>query len=692
MGFSFLAPAFLVGLAALAVPVLVHLIHRERKEVVAFPSLMFLHQIPFKSVRRQKIRHWLLFALRCLALALLVVAFARPFLQARGTQTIAAGTGAREVVILVDRSYSMGYGDRWRRALEAARGTINGLGSDDRATVVFFADRAQAVTEATSDRAQLLAAVSDARPGSGRTRYAPALRLAQQIAANSELPRREVVLITDFQKVAWDGSEEISLPAGTTLTRVNLAGGDVSNLTVTGVELHRDLSEGRERVTATARLAARGGTAFKDAPVTLTVNGRALETRKVTVEPNAAATVTFAPIALPDGSSRGTVHTGGDALPVDNSFHFVLSRGQALSVLVVEPPDARASASLYLTRALAIGDQPPFRVQRKRSGDLRGADLEGRSLVILHDAPFPQGEMGRRLRAFVERGGGLLVALGERSSARGWSGGTDLLPAEVGSLVDRTADRGGLLGYLDRDHPALSLFGAPRSGDFSGARFFRYRTLTPAAGVSVLARFDDGAVAMAEREVGAGRVVIWASTFDNVWNDLPVQPVFLPLVQQLAKYTAGYTPERASLTVGEALDAGETSVRHAGGTPRAPAPELVATAPSGERTRLGGNSTPVLELSEQGFYEVRPASGPGSPRVVAVNLDVTESDLSAMDPEELAVSVGGITSAATVAREAEATLEERERRQALWWFLLATALLLLAAETVISNRLSRAAR
>ncbi|HJU64094.1 MAG TPA: BatA domain-containing protein, partial [Gemmatimonadaceae bacterium] len=334
MGFSFLTPAFLVGLAALAVPVLVHLIHRERKETVPFPSLMFLHQIPFKSVRRQKIRHWLLFALRCLALALLVLAFARPFLQSREARAIATGTGAREVVILVDRSYSMGYGDRWQRALEAARRTIDGLGSDDRATMVFFADRAQAVTEATSDRATLHAAIGDARPGSGRTRYAPALRLAQQIAANSELPRREVVLITDFQKVAWDGSDEISLPAGTTLTRVNLAGGDVSNLTVTGVELHRDFPEGRERVTATARLAARGATAFRDAPVTFTLNGRALETRNVTVEPNGSATVTFAPIALPEGHSRGTIHAGGDALPADNAFHFVLSRGQALSVLV----------------------------------------------------------------------------------------------------------------------------------------------------------------------------------------------------------------------------------------------------------------------------------------------------------------------------------------------------------------------
>ena len=66
---NFLTPLFLAGSAALAIPVLIHLINREKKVVVQFPSLMFLHKIPYKSVRRQKIRHLLLLILRCLALA-----------------------------------------------------------------------------------------------------------------------------------------------------------------------------------------------------------------------------------------------------------------------------------------------------------------------------------------------------------------------------------------------------------------------------------------------------------------------------------------------------------------------------------------------------------------------------------------------------------------------------------------------
>src|SRR5690348_12979853 len=122
---SFLTPLFLGGLAALAVPVLIHLINRERREVVEFPSLMFLQRIPYRSVRRQKLRHVFLLVMRCLALALLVVAFARPFVK-RPAAARGAGTGARELVVLVDRSYSMGAGDHWGRAQDAARRAVSG--------------------------------------------------------------------------------------------------------------------------------------------------------------------------------------------------------------------------------------------------------------------------------------------------------------------------------------------------------------------------------------------------------------------------------------------------------------------------------------------------------------------------------------------------------------------------------------
>src|SRR6267143_2737430 len=139
---AFLTPFFLLGLAAIAIPVLIHLIQREKKRVVEFPSLMFVRRIPYQSVRRRRIRHWALLMLRAAAVALIVLAFARPFFR-RDASAIAATGGAREVVILLDQSASMGYGDHWQKARDAAHKVVAGLGSDDKATLVLFGRNAE---------------------------------------------------------------------------------------------------------------------------------------------------------------------------------------------------------------------------------------------------------------------------------------------------------------------------------------------------------------------------------------------------------------------------------------------------------------------------------------------------------------------------------------------------------------------
>src|SRR4029453_8655457 len=117
---AFLAPLFFAALATLAIPILIHLTQRERKQIVEFPSLMFLQRIPYQSVRRRRIRDWPLLAMRLAAILLIVLAFSRPFFE-RPVSVLASAAGPREVVILLDRSYSMGYGDRWARAQAEAR-------------------------------------------------------------------------------------------------------------------------------------------------------------------------------------------------------------------------------------------------------------------------------------------------------------------------------------------------------------------------------------------------------------------------------------------------------------------------------------------------------------------------------------------------------------------------------------------
>jgi hypothetical protein len=156
---------------------------------------------------------------------MVIAAFARPLVD---RQVVAAGQsgGGREVVILLDRSFSMGYAERWTRALDEARKVIASLGKDDRASIVPFDLRAGVVNEATNDQAILRSAVDSIRPSDAGTRYAPALTLARRIVAGSRLPRREVVVISDFQRSGWDVTDEAVLPAGVALTPVDVSAGE----------------------------------------------------------------------------------------------------------------------------------------------------------------------------------------------------------------------------------------------------------------------------------------------------------------------------------------------------------------------------------------------------------------------------------------------------------------------------------
>lgn len=670
-----LLPLFFAGLGALAVPVLIHLIQREKNQIIAFPSLMFVRRVPYESVRRRKIRHWSLLALRLLALALIVAAFTRPFV--RGQASALAG-GAREVVVLVDRSYSMGYADRWTRARTAAQRVVDGLGQGDRASLVLFGTTTEIALQSVDDRARLTAALTAATPGSETTRLSPALRVAATILAESTRPRREVVLISDFQTLSWTPADDDRLPGGATFTAVPITDPDTKNLSVTPVAVRRGRFEGQERATITGGVTNRGADPVSDAPLTLEIDGRAVETVRVTAAPQASASATFAPITLTPAPARVVVRLGDDALAADNAYHFVLAQTKPVPVLVVSSA-ARGPDETYLRRALAIGESPRFEVTAATAESLSDDALSRARVVLVHDVALNESGAGRLVR-FAQQGGGVLVIAGSRTA---WPDNAGL-PATVGAAVDRTRGDAGRLGGIEFGHAVFAPFRAPRSGDFSSVRVYGYRRLTPVSGAQVLARFDDGLPALVTGSVGRGRVMVWGSTVDLTWNDLAVKPVFLPFVHQLVRALAGFEDRPTSLTVGMVA------------TPESPADSgrtRVVVDPDGTRTPLEAARGDTFAIAHPGFYEIRNAGNDAQPGTyVAANVDVAESDLASLDPAAVttAVTGGAEGAAATTAAGAAPRDEVTEQSQRLWWYLLLAGMLLLVGETVLASRMSSA--
>jgi hypothetical protein len=437
----------------------------------------------------------------------------------------------------------------------------------------------------------------------------------------------------------------------------------------------------QERITVTAGVANKSGEPATNVPVSLEIDGHQIETKSVTVAPNSAASVTFAPFTLSDPQVHGVIKAGSDAFPADNTFDFVMTPSQQVSILIVSSGSS-GNDTFYLSKALSIGNTPAFQVEIVPAARVTPQMLDKRSVVILNDTTVPPGLAGGELKRYVERGGGLLIAFGDHSA---WpTTETDLLPGKLGAVVDRTDGRGATIGFRDYSHQVFEVFKAPRSGDFSAVRVLRYRAIEPGPNDRVIARYDDGAVAAVEKRVGAGRVIAWTTSLDDSWSDLALKPVYLPLVHQFTRYLSQFEQTSYWSTVGQVVDLAATY--------KAKADRVVMT-PAGDRLRMAAADPGILELNEHGLYEIRSASnGSGRPDRIAVNLDPTESDLTPLDPNELVAAVTGKATTAAVAaaeKPAELTAEEAERRQNVWWYLLVAGVLLLAAEMVVANQLSR---
>jgi hypothetical protein len=262
-----------------------------------------------------------------------------------------------------------------------------------------------------------------------------------------------------------------------------------------------------------------------------------------------------------------------------------------------------------------------------------------------------------------------------------------VLPGTLGAPVDRTRGDPARVAALEYGHPVFEPFRSPRSGNFSAARFYGYRTVTlaPSVQAQVLARFDAGAPAVVERKLGNGRVIVWASTLDLSWSDLPLKPVFLPFLHRIVRHLAVYSEAPPWMTVGQVLDPS------ANVAPSAAITERIALTPSRNRVALNGEGPEVLELVEQGFYEIRRQASDADATVVASNVDLAESDLTAVDPQEVVAAAVGRAGEGPGGSAASLPLtpEAQERSQRVWWYLLWAAILLLGVDTLLSNRLSK---
>jgi len=721
---GYLAPAFTLLTVLAVVPVLLHLFGRPRAERRKFAAIAFLLNSERQTAAKRKLREILLVVARASAIAAVPLVLSKPFCETASDLPSGIGSGrAESAVIVLDDSRSMGLVLDGKSLFEAARARatklVEGLGRDSEVAILLTSAGAPAPqAELTADRARLKRVLADARPTHKTGDTAAAIRRAAAILSTAPQNERRIYLIGDLAAHGF-GDGPIA-PAGVTLVPVDAASGRaLPNRAV--VELRVEPSEqlGPRGLKVDATIANFSDEPAKGLAVTLRVDGQAVATGLVDVAPRGRALKRFFHL-LPstDETARAdqphdlAVEIPPDALADDDARFVRVQLARQLRALIVDGDPRtirRDDEAFFLETALSPGERGDSRIEVAvvTVEDLARRRLDEFDVVCLANVKALDGERAASLRAFVEKGGGLLIGMGDNVDPEAWNGSLGaLLPQPLATVRtvgatwnardDGEARLGGAgerIARFDRRHPVLAPFGGDERGPaeaLRSARVSRYVLLKPTLRArdderAVLLRLDGGAPLLVEGRAGAGRVLLLTTTLDRDWSDLAIQPAFLPLMQQAVRWLAGTSlraPDAASL-VGWPHD---VPLVDGDGRVEVTTPSGAVRTFEGERV-AGRRALAFAETDEPGIYRVAAGGGGVAGRVAArpaaafaVDVDPSESDLRAVEPARLR---------GADARRGDGRARAPRRRVELWHGIGAALLALLFVEGALAARRRR---
>lgn len=681
---SFLSPWFLVGLLGVGIPLAIHLSHKQKAEKVVFSTLRFLKRTPKRMIFFQQIQQWLLLLIRAAIVALLAIAFARPFLGRAISEP--AGVLPRSVVILLDTSMSMQYGDYFERGRKAALKVLRSLHSGDEAAVVTFSKGTGAVRELTTDFTQLETFVQNLDPpGFQSTAYLAALRLADQMLRSARYPDKSVVLISDYQRRALENLDATwRLSPSVAFEGIRIGDPETTNLAVTDVKSPARLIRDQEEHVILGRVRNLGTRPLSAARVSLAIDGQTVETRKVDLTEKSDTVVRFRTKFRKRGVYRGAMSVGEDRFGPDDTFYFTVNVLTPLRILAVtEETDAEGhrDAVYWFKSAMGLGEGSRFHLDILRPRKITREVMESYNVIVLLDVQEINPSQVEAVSSFVQKGGSLLMAPAERVAARTFNRlFAKVAPARLDQKHTDMGDDFRVIAVINYRHPIIRSLQIGQSSDLGAARFRGYWSTTPVEGSEVILRFDNGEAALLEGQVGRGRVLLFTSSLDTAWNNFPLQGLYLPLMHEMLRYLALQDEKKPSYTIGEPVRLKVPP----GNAVRVTAPdgvETILTSATGDDLYFRNTRTP-------GFYGVR---GGDRQDFLAVNVSSLESDLSSVDPAEIGeVLTNREAPAQSFPKIGPSAIDAQvEKSQRLWWWILLVVGLMGLAETLLANRTYR---
>jgi len=677
---GFLAPWFLAGMLAVGLPVFVHLLLKQTSVPRPVSSLMFFEQGTQSSTRHRRLRYLLLFALRVLLVLLLALAFARPFFRHKNVLA-----SDKLLLVAVDDSYSMNAkadgATPGTRLDEAKRGALEAIAHKaprQKAQVISLGGQMSLLTQPVDDAGALRAAVEGIEPGDGHGNFGELGRGMRAMAETVRTPM-ELDLFSDMQSSNMPGNfADMVLPGNVALVLHRVGQAAVPNWTVESVQAPGQLVDTKKaRVIA---VIAGHGTPAATRTVSLVVNGAAIATKKVDVPADGRATVAFDGLDVPYGESRCAVKIdSADGFPNDDASNFAVKRADPERVLFVhQASDTRSP--LYFGAALAAAAQASFVLQPITPEQASDIDPTKYAFVVLSDVPSVPSILENALLRNVENGGSVLVATGMADSHR------EHIPVYGGNVEDGhfyargSAEDAGFAttGAADASHPAMR-----DAKGFEGTKFFYAAAVDPGK-ARVAARLADGTPLLVDKQVGEGHVLLFASGFDNLSNDLPLNPAFVAFVDQTAKYLSGEERVSGARVVDSFVQLRNPVNEQSGNAAKGATVDIIG--PDGKRplSLKEAAAAESFQLAHAGFYQIQFANGRDA--LIAVNPDRRESDLQAIPDDVLKLWSGSAGTGATETAATESAADATNNASSLWWWVMLLLLMAVLAESGLASR------
>lgn len=582
---TFLNPLLLFGMAAVAAPIIIHLFMNRRVKPVVWAAMRFLLVSVQKNQKRMNLEDLILLALRCLLLILLALALARPMF--RGAGSMVAGKGGGETAaIVIDNSYSMAVNDgsttRFDQARQAAEQVLDSLQAGSSVAVFLFSDVVRGlIPEPTYDLNLAHKIVHDATLSNRTTNVTGALRQTLEMLSHHTSASQRIYLITDGQANGWKQFDDIGkmLHNPAVKTRIVLVGSpEDHNLSVSDLQLGSSFASVGEAAQFEVEVTNFGLSEAKDVAVRLAVDDEAPSDEGVIdiIPPGGAKRLALYTKFNTAGSHTATAQINADHLLVDDQRTIALRANDDVRVLLVSGDtgngDPVSDATFYLRNALTpvpASERDKYVVKTKTisPGEIESTKLGDYEAVVLADVPGISAVAMDALAAYLNRGGGLVIFPGPKTDPsffnENLSKKFDFLPATFGALRGKPDQHGAFFTLQEKgyEHRIVSIWNDPAAGTLGTAHFYCAYELKPETGHTakageprVVVKYADGTPAVMERTWGRGRVILFSSTANSAWNDLPLHPVYLPLMDRMLGSILDRQEAQFNITVGSPFE------------------------------------------------------------------------------------------------------------------------------------------